>query len=71
MISLSYIVEWYGKLEMEKVLDSGANPWAGIQQSHILLGQLVLLLQQKGIFHLNQIADITLTNIWHQGWMGI
>ena len=48
----------------------GGDPWPGSQQSHLLPGQLVLLLQQKGFFHLNQIVDHATKNIWHQGCLG-
>ena len=45
----------------------GADPWPGSTQNHILSQPLIQLIHQKGCYHLNQIADPTSTNIWHQG----
>ena len=40
----------------------------GSAQNHILPQPLIHHIHQKGCYHLNQIADPTSTNIWHQGW---
>ena len=48
----------------------GEDPWPNIQLNHLLPLQLIHFLQQKGLFHINQIVDPASTNLWKQGWLG-
>jgi len=48
----------------------GGDPWTGSQNKHILPNQLILHLNKKGYFHLNQIVDSDSINILEKGWKG-
>jgi hypothetical protein len=43
----------------------------GCGNSIFLSQALILHLHERGVFTLNQIANLKTTNIWHQGWKSV
>jgi hypothetical protein len=49
----------------------GADPWPGSERGHVLPQQLINILHNRGIFHLDQIVDRDKTTLWNQAWKSV
>jgi hypothetical protein len=47
----------------------GADAIAGCGNDIFLPQELILQLQERGLFKLNHVSNPGITDIWHQGWM--
>jgi hypothetical protein len=52
-----------------KQVHISAYPWSGSDDKNILRPDLIEIFYDQGLFHLNQIANLTRTTIWRQEWM--
>ena len=44
------------------------DPWVGCASHHTILEELTNSLKKQGIYHLEDVADIELSLICHEGW---